>query len=204
MRGVAALRLEHHPRRAAHRFDPAGDAHRVVTHGDGAARGDHRLEPGPAEPVDRGARGRSAAPRREAAPCARRCGCPRPRRCRRRRRRHRLAAGSSARTPLHQLRDHRRGEIVGTHAGERAAVPPDRRAHRVQDEDVLAHAPLVASRRRSTGSSSSVGGSVVARSGDTASGQPVAARASSAVDPCGRSPGSARTFRDRARGRRGR
>ena len=58
------------------------------------------------------------------------------------------------RAALDECGDHPGCKVVRTHAGERAAVPADRRAHRVQDEDVLAHAPLVASRRRNTVSSS--------------------------------------------------
>jgi hypothetical protein len=36
----------------------------------------------------------------------------------------------------HQRLDRHRGEIVGAHFRQRAAIAPDRRAHRVAEEDV--------------------------------------------------------------------
>ena len=75
---------------------------------------------------------RSRQARRAAPPCARRCGCPRRPGSRSRGRPPRSRPAS---TPARSTaaRDRERGEVVGAHAGERAAVAPDRRAHRRED-----------------------------------------------------------------------
>ena len=72
------LGLRHHEGRARHGFDAAGDHQLGLAGLDGAGGGDDRIHARAAQAVDGGARHRSWAGRPAAAPCARRCGCPRP------------------------------------------------------------------------------------------------------------------------------
>ena len=72
-----ALGLRHHEGRAGHALDAAGDHQVAVAGADRARRQADRVQPGAAEPVDRGARHVDRQARRAAPPCGRRCGCPR-------------------------------------------------------------------------------------------------------------------------------
>ena len=95
-----------------------------------------RIEAGGAQPVDGDARHASPAVRRAAAPCGRRCGCPRRPGWRSRRSPRRAPPSRRFGCRAISALMRHRGEIVGAHLGERAAVAADRRASGVADEDV--------------------------------------------------------------------
>jgi hypothetical protein len=130
------LRLEQHPRRAAHRLDATRKADRGVAGGDRAAGAERRLHAGAAQPVDGGAGSR----RRQAGQQDRHAG-------------HvavvlaRLVGVAEvhvldrpgAGIALDQRAHHVRGEVVRAHVRERAAVLAGRRADGVDDVRV-AHA----------------------------------------------------------------
>ena len=71
------LRLAHDQRRARHRFDAAGDGKLGLAAADGARGIADGVEAGGAQPVDGQAGNASRGCPPAAAPCARRCGCPR-------------------------------------------------------------------------------------------------------------------------------
>ena len=118
--GKALLGLEHHPGRARHRLDAAGERQRRVAGLDHAARLHRGVQRRAAEPVDAWCPARSSAARRAAPPCARRRGCPRrPRwRCRTARRRSARDRAPASGRPARGRRARR---------GRRDARPPARR-----------------------------------------------------------------------------
>ena len=90
-RANAASALPIDERRARHALDAAGDDERHLAAADRARRLHDGIEARPAQPVHRRSRHLLAAARRAAAPCGRRCGCPRPPDSRTRRSRRRRA-----------------------------------------------------------------------------------------------------------------
>ena len=128
-------RLAHHERRARHRFDAAGDGEVDLAGADRARGVADRIEAGGAEPVhgDAGHMIRQAREQRRhardiAVVLAGLVGAAE----------HDLVERGpvDVRIALDQRPDRDRGQIVGAHLGERAAVAADRRADRIAQEDV--------------------------------------------------------------------
>ena len=114
------LGLRHHPRRPAHRLDPAGDVGAGLAEHHGPRRRRDRLEPRPAEPVDGRAGHRLGQSRQAAGSSAPRRGCPRPTGWPRRTRRPRSprrARRSARAAPRSRRRRGRRAARSRAHRG---------------------------------------------------------------------------------------
>ena len=129
------LRLGHDQRRARHRFHAAGDGELDLAAADGARGVTDGVEAGGAQPVDRdaghgigNARQQQRHARHVAVVLAGLVGATE----------HDLVERRPVDLGIapHQRPDRDRGEIVGAHPGERAAIAPDRSAHRIAEKDV--------------------------------------------------------------------
>jgi len=127
------LGLAHHERRPRHGFDTAGDRQLDFARLDCSRGRTDRIQPGSAEPVDRGARHhvrqageQECHPRHVAVVLACLIGAP-----------HEDVVESrpiDGGVPRHERPERNCREIIGPHVGERPAIAPDRGPHGVADE----------------------------------------------------------------------
>jgi hypothetical protein len=140
--------LAHDERRPRHRFDAAGDGEVDLAGADGAARRADRIEAGGAQAVHgdagdtvRQAREQQRHPGHVAVVLARLVGAAE------------IDLVDFGKVDLGIAGDERldrlRREIVGTHPRKAAAIAPDRRSHRIADEDIAhVHCSLMQTRWR--------------------------------------------------------